>query len=99
MRTVTNNGLFAVRDFRMWWALFVFFGVLSVLMVRQAYRRWRQGGQVRDGLRFACMAASVVTMTGLVFAALMRAPVELLWGLRALAVAAVGGVVWFSLRR
>jgi hypothetical protein len=88
-----------VRDFRVWWALFVFFGVLSVLVVRQAYRRWRQGGEARDGLRFACMAVSVVAMTALVFAALMRAPVELLWGLRVLAVAAVSGVVWFSLRR
>ena len=35
-------GAFAVRDFRMWWALFVFFGVLSVLAVQQGYRRWRR---------------------------------------------------------
>ena len=29
-----------MRDFRLWWALFVFFGVLSVLAVQRAYRRW-----------------------------------------------------------
>jgi hypothetical protein len=30
-----------VRDFRVWWALFVFFAVLSVLVVQRRYRRWR----------------------------------------------------------
>jgi hypothetical protein len=29
-----------VRDFRLWWALFVFFGALSVLAVQRAHRRW-----------------------------------------------------------
>lgn len=99
MRTVTNTGLCAVRDFRVWWALFVFFGVLSVLAVRAAYRRWRRGRDPRDGLRFACMALSVVTMTALVFAALQGAPAGLLVPLRLLAVGAVAGVVWFSIRR
>lgn len=88
-----------MRDFRVWWALFVFFGVLSVLAVRGAYRRWRRGGGARDGLRFACMTLSVVTMTALVFAALQGAPGGLLLGLRLLAVAGVAGVVWFSVRR
>jgi hypothetical protein len=87
----------AVGDFRVWWALFVFFGVLSVLAVRQAYRRWRRAGDVREGLRFACMTLSVVAMTGLVFAALLQAPAALLLGLRALAVGGVIGVVWLSL--
>ena len=42
MSAITLSGALAVRDFRMWWALFVFFGVLSVLAVQQSYRRWRQ---------------------------------------------------------
>jgi hypothetical protein len=105
-----------VRDFRLWWALFVFFGVLSVLAVQQGYRRWRRAwdavaaapGPVqgerqralrREGIRLICMALSVITMTALVFAALLRAPVAVLIGLRLLAVAGVVGVVWLSLRR
>jgi hypothetical protein len=31
-----------VRDFRIWWALFVFFAALSVLVVQQGYRRWQR---------------------------------------------------------
>lgn len=31
-----------MRDFRLWWALFVFFGVLSVLALQRGYRRWRR---------------------------------------------------------
>ena len=45
------------------------------------------------------MAASVITMTALVFAALLRAPTAVLIGLRLLAVAGVAGVVWLSVRR
>jgi hypothetical protein len=45
------------------------------------------------------MAASVVTMTALVFAALLRAPAAVLIGLRLLAVTSVVGVVWLSVRR
>jgi hypothetical protein len=30
-----------VRDVRIWWALFVFFAALSVLVVQRLYRRWR----------------------------------------------------------
>jgi hypothetical protein len=105
-----------VRDFRMWWALFVFFGVLSVLAVQQGYRRWRRAweavaaapgsGQAqrrrqlrREGTRLICMALSVITMTALVFAALLRAPAAVLVGLRLMAVAGVAGVVWLSVRR
>ena len=29
-----------MRDFRLWWGLFVFFGVLSVMAVQRAHRRW-----------------------------------------------------------
>jgi hypothetical protein len=36
-----------VRDFRLWWALFVFFAVLCVLVVQRGYRRWRSA---RDAL-------------------------------------------------
>ena len=35
-----------MRDFRAWWALFVFFAVLSVLAVQHGYRRWRRLGDV-----------------------------------------------------
>lgn len=115
MSAVTLSERFAVRDFRVWWALFVFFGVLSILAVQQGYRRWRRarealaagigpGGTAerllrREGLRLACMVASVVAMTALVFAALLRAPASVLLALRMLAVAGVAGVVWLSVRR
>jgi hypothetical protein len=39
-----------VRDFRFWWALFVFFLVLSVLVVQRRYRRWRQAKGLLAGL-------------------------------------------------
>lgn len=31
-----------MSDYRFWWGLFVFFGVLSVLAVQLGYRRWRR---------------------------------------------------------
>jgi hypothetical protein len=31
-----------VRDYRVWWVLFVFFAVLSVLVLQRQYRRWRR---------------------------------------------------------
>ena len=31
-----------MRDYRLWWVLFVFFGVLSVLTVQHGYRQWRR---------------------------------------------------------
>ena len=105
-----------MRDFRMWWALFVFFGVLSVLAVQQGYRRWRRAWEAvaaasgpgqgerqrrlrREGIRLICMALGVITMTALVFAALLRGPAAVLVGLRLVAVAGVAGVVWLSVRR
>jgi hypothetical protein len=35
-----------VRDFRLWWALFVAFGVLSVVVVQRGYRKWRRARAV-----------------------------------------------------
>jgi hypothetical protein len=31
-----------VRDFRIWWVLFVFFAGLSVLVVQRRFQRWRR---------------------------------------------------------
>jgi hypothetical protein len=31
-----------VRDFRVWWVLFVFFGGLSVMVIQRRYQRWRK---------------------------------------------------------
>ena len=31
-----------MRDFRVWWILFVFFAGLSVLVVQRGYQRWRR---------------------------------------------------------
>jgi len=31
-----------VRDFRVWWALFVFFSGLSVVVIQRRYQRWRR---------------------------------------------------------
>jgi hypothetical protein len=31
-----------VRDFRVWWVLFVFFAGLSVLVLQHRYQRWRK---------------------------------------------------------
>jgi hypothetical protein len=104
-----------VRDFRLWWALFVFFGVLSVLAVQRGYRRWRRVREAlakpgapelatldrrvrREGWRLACMVLAVVSMTALVFAALLGAPRTVILTLRVVAVAAVAVVVWLSVR-
>ena len=35
-----------MRDYRLWWALFVFFAALSVLAVQYRYRRWRRAGRL-----------------------------------------------------
>jgi hypothetical protein len=35
-----------LRDYRIWWALFVFFAVLSVLVVQHRYRRWRRASRL-----------------------------------------------------
>jgi hypothetical protein len=105
-----------VRDFRVWWGLFVFFAVLSVLAVQRGYRRWTRARAAvaehplaerapldrrlrREGWRLACMAAGLVSMTALVFAALLGAPAAAMLALRVAALASVGGVLWLSLIR
>jgi hypothetical protein len=105
-----------MRDFRVWWALFVFFAVLCVLALQRGYRRWRRllplvaavpGPQRavqerrlrREGWRLASMAASLLAMTALVFAALLGAPPALVLALRAAAVGGVLGVIGLGLRR
>jgi hypothetical protein len=35
-----------VRDFRVWWVLFVFFAGLSVLVLQRRYQRWRRARQL-----------------------------------------------------
>lgn len=30
-----------MQDYRLWWGLFVFFAVLSVVVIQHRYRRWR----------------------------------------------------------
>jgi hypothetical protein len=104
-----------VNDFRLWWGLFVFFGILSVIAVQRAHRRWARARLAlaarpdaerellarrirREGWRLACMSLSVVAMTLLVFAALLGAPTVVILALRVLAVGAVAGVLWLSLR-
>jgi len=105
-----------VRDFRVWWGLFVFFAALSVLAVQRGYRRWSRARAAvaeqpfagrapldrrlrREGWRLACMAAGLVSMTALVFAALLGAPTAAILVLRVVALASVGGVLWLSLIR
>jgi hypothetical protein len=103
-----------LRDYRVWWALFVFFAVLSVLTVQHRYRRWRQAsrilatmGPARDeqrrrlrleGWRLLLMTGSLLAMAGLVFAVFLQGPAPLLLALRIVALAAVLGVVLLSLR-
>jgi hypothetical protein len=53
----------------------------------------------REGWRLACMAAGLVSMTALVFAALLGAPAGAILALRVVALASVGGVLWLSLIR
>jgi hypothetical protein len=105
-----------VRDFRLWWGLFVFFGVLSVLVVQRGYRRWHRMRAAlaadtglnraaldrrlrREGWRLAWMALSVISMTALVFAALLGAPKAAILTLRVVAMGAVAVVVWLSVSR
>lgn len=39
-----------MRDYRLWWALFVFFAVCSVLVIQSRYRRWRGAGRLLANL-------------------------------------------------
>ena len=105
-----------MRDFRLWWGLFVFFGVLSVVVVQRGFRHWARARDAvaahrgadrsgldrrirREGWRLAGMAVSVVSMTALVFAALLEAPAGAILALRGIAIVAVSVVVWLSLSR
>lgn len=104
-----------MRDYRVWWALFVFFAILSLLAVQHRYGRWRRAGRALqrlgepertalarrrrvEGWRLTLMVASILAMTGLVFAALQGAPAVLILLLRVLAVASVVAVLLLGLR-
>ncbi len=39
-----------MHDYRVWWALFVFFAVLSLLAIQHRYRRWRTAGRALQKL-------------------------------------------------
>lgn len=39
-----------LRDYRVWWALFVFFAVLSLLAVQHRYGRWRRASRALQQL-------------------------------------------------
>lgn len=39
-----------LRDYRFWWALFVFFGVLAVMVVQRRYAWWRRARSALEGL-------------------------------------------------
>jgi hypothetical protein len=74
--------------------------VLSLVAAVPAAERAAQERRLRrEGWRLACMAASLLAMTALVFAALLGAPRALLLALRAAAIGGVLGVIWLSLRR
>jgi hypothetical protein len=105
-----------VRNFRLWWGLFVFFGALSVIVVQRGHRRWVRAREAvaarsgpdravldrrlrREGWRLAGMSLSVLSMTALVFAAVLGAPAGVILILRIAAIATVAGVVWLSLKR
>ena len=105
-----------MRDFRVWWGLFVLFAVLSLLAVQRGYHRWRIARDAldrigvpeaephrrrlrREGWRLVWMAVALMTMTALVFAALLGAPAPAVLGLRVSAVLAVVVVVCLSLLR
>lgn len=104
-----------LQDYRLWWALFVVFAVLCVLVVQHRYRQWRRVGralgeldgsareeQVRRwrqaGWQLGLMVVSLVAMTGAVFAVFLGWPPPLLSALRILALTAVLGVLFLSLR-
>ena len=104
-----------MRDYRVWWALFVFFAVLSVLVVQRRYRRWRQAASILaqigpagdeqrrrlrlEGWRLILMIVSLLVMTGLVFAVFLQLPAVVLLTLRVVALASVSGLVVLSLQR
>jgi hypothetical protein len=40
-----------VRDFQLWWLLFVFFAATSILVVQHRYQRWRKARRLLPRLR------------------------------------------------
>ena len=78
--------------------MFVFFAILSVLMVQHRYRRWRRTGRRLEGWRLVLMMVALLAMTGAVFAVFSDAPPGVLSALRLVALGAVIGVLVLSLR-
>jgi hypothetical protein len=39
-----------VRDFRVWWVLFVFFAGLSIVVIQRRYQRWREARRLLPGV-------------------------------------------------
>ena len=39
-----------MRDFRVWWVLFVFFAGLSIVVIQRRYRRWREARRLLSGV-------------------------------------------------
>jgi hypothetical protein len=39
-----------LRDYRFWWALYVFFAILGMLVVQRRYRWWRRAKEAVAGL-------------------------------------------------
>lgn len=46
-----------MRDYRIWWGLFVLFAVLSLLVVQRGFRRWKVARELIDRLGPAQRAA------------------------------------------
>jgi hypothetical protein len=38
-----------LRDYRIWWALFVFFAAIGVVVIQYRYRRWRRASRLLAG--------------------------------------------------
>ena len=104
-----------MRDVRIWWGLFVFFAVLSVLVVQRRYHRWRGAKRLSaeaeprtraeldrrlrlEGWRLALMAVSILAMSGVVVTVFWPGPTALLEVLQVVALLAVVGLLWLSLR-
>jgi hypothetical protein len=111
---VTGTPPASLRDFRVWWGLFVFFAIISLLVIQSRYRRWRKAHLLpdlpgvpraeqsrrlrREGWRLGLMTTSLLVMTGLVFAVFLGAPPTVVALLRTLALVGVVGLLLLSLR-
>lgn len=104
-----------MRDYRIWWALFVFFAVFGVVVIQYRYRRWRRASRLLagftgarqteqarlvrlEGWRVVFMVASLLVMTGLVFAVFLGASAAVLGTLRVVALLTVLGLLLLSFR-